>query len=425
MKIAVIGAGVVGIATAYELALDGHEVSVFEKNSAIAEESSFAISGVIATSFFHPLSTSAWPTEGWSVLGDGPSAISLTRYAHMRDIRWLWGWKRRPNAAIFKLRVEALHGFLHYSQARLHQLVQQNGLAYEATNGQLALVQSEAALAKLQRKLATLTALSVPFKVLTPDEARAKEPGIDAQFPVHAAVHFPQDETVNARQFAHTLKEQALALGVQFNFDCHVSHIGTGPSPCLAVQGRQGEVSFDQVVICTGVATAASAATAATAVAGLNENRIPLTMVHGYSISLPVRESLNAPVAAVFDCKTATQLVRLGNRIRVSGNYELGNRPASATALATRPLFHLLQTLFPGGAKFQQGTQIWKGTSTFTPDGLPLIGASTKTGVWLNIGHGHNGWAMASGSARLICDLISQKPPEIDSKTLSPNRFGH
>ena len=416
MKIAVIGAGVVGIATAYELALDGHEVSVFEKNSAIAEESSFAISGIIATSMIHPLASSAWPTEGWSLWGHGPSAISLTRSANMRDIRFLWNWKRRPDAANFRHRIETLHGVLRYSQGRLHQSVQENGLAFEATNGQLALLQSEAALASLQRKLTTLTALSVPFKVLTPEEARVKEPGIDPQFPVHAAVHFPQDETVNARQFAHTLKEQALARGVQFNFDCNVTQIAAGPSPRLSLQGREGEVSFDQVVICTGAATAS---------AGLNHNAIPLTLVHSYSISLPIRESLNAPAAAVFDCKTATQLVRLGNRIRVSGTCELGNRPASATALATRPLFHLLQTLFPGGAKFQQGTQIWKGASTFTPDGLPVIGASPAAGVWLNIGHGHNGWAMASGSARLVCDLISQKAPDIDANPLSPLRFGH
>ena len=212
----------------------------------------------------------------------------------------------------------------------------------------MALLNSEAAVEALQGKLAALKELDVPFKVLTPEQARGLESGLDPQFPIHTAIHFPQDETANARQFAHHLKDHAQALGVRFHFDALITHIKPGSAPDLVFTDGGAE-KFDHIVICTG---------AATQLEGLPTHRSPLTVVYSYSISLPVREALNAPSAAVLDYQTAIQVVRLGNRIRVSGAGELGARPAAVTPASTRPLFHALQTMFPGGAKFQQGITV-------------------------------------------------------------------
>ena len=279
----------------------------------------------------------------------------------------------------------------------------------------MALVQSELALDALGPKLEALKALDVRFNVLSPEQARALEPGLDAHFPLHAAIQFPGDEVANARQFCHSIKDEAIRLGVVFHFNASVAQLQAGARPSLLVAGSTSAHAFDAIVVCSG---------GADAIDGIGAARLPLTLVHGHSISLPVRESLHAPTSAVLDCRTGISVVRLGARIRVSGGGELGLRTRQTQSKGTRPLFHLLQTSFPGGASYQSGVQIWHGSSAFTPDALPLVGATSTPGIFLNIGHGHNGWAMACGSARLVTDLIAKKSTDIDATPLQPSRFG-
>jgi D-amino-acid dehydrogenase len=88
-----------------------------------------------------------------------------------------------------------------------------------------------------------------------------------------------------------------------------------------------------------------------------------------------------------------------------------------------KQLFQTLQSHFPGAADFSRSMQIWQGASIFSPDALPLVGPSETPGVWLNLAHGHNGWNMACGAARVLADLISGKAAEIDISKLNPRRF--
>jgi D-amino-acid dehydrogenase len=113
----------------------------------------------------------------------------------------------------------------------------------------------------------------------------------------------------------------------------------------------------------------------------------------------------------------------MGNRIRVSGGAELGGTPGSSTAKTTRLLFQTLHSHFPGAVDFSRSMQIWKGCSVFSPDALPLVGPSTHPGVWLNLAHGHNGWGMACGAARIIADQMAGRPSDIDATKLDPSRF--
>jgi D-amino-acid dehydrogenase len=143
----------------------------------------------------------------------------------------------------------------------------------------------------------------------------------------------------------------------------------------------------------------------------------------GQSISLRIREPLNAPRSAVYDAQSRTLIVRLGNRVRISGGAKLGETPLREDKALTNVLYKSLQHYFPGAAHLSEGVQTWSGTFNLTPDGLPAIGKTAVPHISLNVGHGPNGWAMAAGAANLLSAAITGRPAALDTIPFSPLRF--
>jgi len=173
------------------------------------------------------------------------------------------------------------------------------------------------------------------------------------------------------------------------------------------------------VVVCAGLESAALLRPL-----GL---RLPLVAVYGYSITAPLRH-LDAhpdlgPRSALMDEKYKVAISRLGLRVRVAGSAELGGAAQHHSEAAIATLYKVLNDWFPGAADLGR-MQHWKGARPMLPDGPPVIGASGRPGVWLNLGHGSSGWALACGSARLLADRLAGRPPEIDAAGLDIERFG-
>lgn len=411
MKIAVIGAGIVGICTAYELALDGHAVSVYERHGSVAEEASFACAGHLSPSLVHPLSFPHWPqASAWRALW-GSSGIALSRGTSLHDLRWITSWKARSRN--FLERFTAAHHLASYSLQRQLSLGAQANLEYEQSKGQLVLLDSQRALQHCQPRLDALKAQGVSAQLLTAEEARALEPALGGQAPLHAAIHFPQDAAGNCRQFAQLLKDRALDMGVVFYFATPVTALSH--TPTAQVHTHQGAQGFDHIVVC--------AAGGAAAMLGTALKHVPLARVGSYSLSAQIREPLNAPRSAVIDSHNHTAISRMGARIRVSGGAELGGSPGRMRPASTRLLYQALQTHFPGAADFSRSMQLWNSSSLFSADALPLLGPSGQAGIWLNLAHGHNGWAMACGSARILADQLGKRSPELDTALMLPSRF--
>jgi len=408
MKIAVIGGGIVGICTAYELTQDGHEVSVFERNTAVAQEASFACGGHLSASLSHPLAFAEPRTSSRFRALLHSSRISLHKGTSLSDLRWLLGWKTRGHDHLEKL--QAAYALASYSLAHQQMLAAQMGLIYECSEGNMLLWDSEAAWDKHLLRLAEMKEFGLVSELLTPDQARAKEPALQADFAFHGASYFPGDAVGNCRQFAHLLKDKLSQSATHLHFGCEVAAISQGKG--LQIQTADGAShSFDQLVVCTGGH-----------LPGLMAKAPPLTKVWSHSLTVPVRESLNAPRSAVQDMHQRISVARMGDRVRVTGGAELGAN-GTHNDQTLKHLYRTLNTLFPGAADYRRSAQVWKGASFFTPDGLPLIGASGAPGIWLNVGHGHNGWSMACGSARIVADLIANKPVELDTAKLAAARF--
>jgi D-amino-acid dehydrogenase len=149
-----------------------------------------------------------------------------------------------------------------------------------------------------------------------------------------------------------------------------------------------------------------------------------MVAVHGYSVSAPIREPLNAPRSAVMDERYKVAISRLGQRVRVAGSAELGGSLEHKRVSSLRTLYKVLHDWFPGAAQFSGGVQEWKGARPMLPDGPPILGASGVPGVWLNLGHGSSGWALSCGSARALADLVAQRTPALDLEGLGVERLG-
>ena len=412
MKIAVIGAGIVGMSTAYELAMDGHAVSVFERNASVAEDASFACAGHMGGGLLHPLSFPTWPLASRLRTLLAPSGIAVGRGTSLRDLRWLKAWKSPGND--FTERFACAQTLAAYSLQRLHTLTAQTSLVFEQSQGQLVLFLSEAEQQAQSGRLELLNQLGSVGKLLTPAVVRKLEPALDTHLAFHSGVYFAQDEFGNCRQFAHLLKEKLLESGAELHFSTPATALSGATGPQVQTLDK-GTLAYDQVVVCAG-------ATGADLLAP-ELKHMALTPVWSTSISAQIREPLNAPRSAVLDWHKQISIGRMGARIRVSGGAAVGHKPGQDHKEIQKQLFQTLQSLFPGAADFSRSMQIWQGASLFSPDALPLVGPAQSPGVWLNLAHGHNGWSMACGAARVLADQISGKPAEIDVARLNPSRF--
>lgn len=427
MRVAVIGAGIVGVTTAHALARDGHAVTVFERRGTVAEETSFANAGVVAPGYVTPWAAPGMPAKVLASLLSRHSPITLARPWAPGQLGWMWRWWRACSAPVWHANRSRMHRLARYSQQQLQQLTQDLQLGHEQRQGYMVLLRNEKALAQARGGLKLLAELGANFHLIDAAQARRIEPGLNAETPLHAAVHLPADLVGNCRQFALLLKTEAQRLGAQFKFHRSVIGLTADQQPsvrhtqALAHGGAAGapqEDRFDAVVVCAALGAPAL-------LRGLGI-RLPLVAVHGYSISAPLRQLEGhpelGPLAAVMDEQYKVAISRLGHRVRVAGSAELGGRLDHLRDDAIRTLYKVLDDWFPGCAQLGQ-VQRWKGARPMLPDGPPVLGASGAQGIWLNLGHGSSGWALSCGSAQVLADQLAGRPPAIDVEGLDIQRL--
>jgi D-amino-acid dehydrogenase len=417
MKVAVVGAGIVGVTTAYELAATGHEVTVFERRASVAEEGSFANAGVIAPGYVTPWAAPGMPWKVLSHLLARHAPVRVHASGLLRDLPWVWRWWRACRPLVHRANRQSMQQLARYSRERLLELTRSLHLDYEQTPGYVVLLRGERELAAAQGALALLREAGVAHHLVDAAGCRHVEPALNPATPLHAGIHLPQDGVGNCRQFAHLLKGEAQRLGVRFEFDTAVSDLTPGSRPALLTAAGACH-EFGAIVVCAGVQ-----ANALLKSAGL---RLPLAAVHGYSVTAPLRHvdglgSL-APRAALMDERYKVAISRLGQRVRVAGCAELGGPPGRLNTAVLRTLYQVLEDWFPGSALSQEAQQ-WKGARPMLPDGPPVLGASGAPGVWLNLGHGSSGWALACGSARVLAECVSGRTAPLDISRLGAERL--
>jgi len=358
----------------------------------------------------------------------------------------MWKWWRACRGSAYPANRRAMQRLALFSRERLHDITRRLKLDYERSEGCLVLLRTEQDLALAQPGLALLAEIGIKHSVLDPRKAIAAEPGLNSEMPLHAGIWLPDDEVGNCRQFAHLLRSEAQALGVRFRFHTEVQRLVPGQRPGLMLNATTPDDSeplstlvdstrtgfaptvpmpvepsneeADAIIVC-----AANASSALLSPLGL---KLPLAPVYGYSVTAPIRHDESqpdrGPRSAVMDEHYKVAISRLGSRIRVAGCAELGGSLAKHNPAALDTLYKVLNDWFPGVARLTHA-QRWKGARPMLPDGPPLLGASGIPGVWLNLGHGSSGWALACGSARVVADQLASRPPPVDTAELGIERL--
>jgi D-amino-acid dehydrogenase len=408
-----MGAGLAGVTTAWLLARDGHEVVVLEREPQVASGASFANGGIIAPSRAFP-----WPGPQmlptlFKALVRNDQAVRL-RWRLDPDF-WLWGLKFLAccNAASYARILEAKVRLVRYSQQQLAAIAADAGIEYgRLANGVLYLYRSAEALERGWRRAEGMRRLGFAIERLDAARAAQLEPGL-ARAALAGALYAPGDEAGDSALFCRELAKRAEALGVRFHLDCEIVGLDALDATVKAVLTRKGQVRGDAFVCALGVIAPRLREQFATP--------LPIYPVKGYSATVPVANPAAAPRHAGIDESRLVAFCPLGERIRITGGAEFAGYAKTHAPRDFERLYAAFEELYPGAADFR-AARTWACQRPMTPESTPRFGTGRHANLWYNVGHGHMGWAMAAGGARITADLVAGRKPEIDLEGLRIRR---
>jgi len=414
VRVIVVGAGIIGVCSAYYLRRAGHEVIVVERRTGVAQEASHANAGVLAPSYVGPWAQPGMPGKVFAYLFRAESPVVFRPSADPAFWNWLRLWLRECGLERYLRNKARMQRLAFYSQVQLRELRERHQLDYEQSTGYLQLFRADEDLARSEPTRRMLKELGVPHALLNAEQARRIEPALDPETMLAGALHLPDDETGNCAFFAQLLKEIAIRDGVEFRFDVDALRLATAAGRVDHLRTNAGDVRGDAYVVAGGVDSRSLLRPV-----GI---RLPLLAVKGYSATAPVAELGHAPTTGVMDEAYKVAITRLGKRLRIAGTAELGTRGMILRESALSTLLKVARDWFPSAATYRSA-QFWIGARPMLPDGPPVLGPTPLANLYLNTGHGSSGWAMACGSARLLADLISGRTPEIDLDGLTLDRY--
>ena len=414
MRVVVVGAGIIGVCTAYALRRAGFDVTVLERRSGVAQEASFANAGVMAPGYVGPWAAPGMPRKVLSYLLRPESPVVFRPSTSPALWRWLRRWLRECDLERYRRNRARMQRLAFYSQAELRAVRTLHTMEYEQATGYLQLFRTEQEVAASATTRALLVELGVRHALMDAAQCRTLEPALYPATPLAGGLHLPEDETGNCAYFAHQLKDIAVHEGVEFRFGVDVLGFDLAPGRIESVRTAAGAVRADAYVLAGGVDSALLLRHI-----GI---RLPLLAVKGYSATATITAFEHAPFISVMDETYKVAITRLGNRLRVAGTAELGTRGMELRDNALRTLLKVAHDWFPYATSFRQG-KFWIGARPMLPDGPPVLGRTPIGNLYLNTGHGSSGWVMAMGSARIVADVIAAREPAIDLDGLTLDRY--
>ena len=409
MKVLVLGAGVVGTATAWYLAQAGHEVSVVDRQPIPGKETSFANGGQISVSHAEP----------WA----NPHVLpQILKWLGREDAPLLWRWRADPAQLAWGLRflgqclpgrtrqnMAAIVAMALYSRSRLQALRRELALEYD---------QLERGILHIYTDTKEFSAAIQAARVMrdfgldrtTVDVAKCLEiePALaDARHQLVGGDYTASDESGDAHKFTRALAEHARAAGVDFQLNLTVDRIAPGGKQIagVLVHGEAGPslLTADAYVVALGSYSPLLLKSLAI--------NLPVYPAKGYSATLPLRDGTPAPTVSITDDEHRLVYSRLGNRLRIAGTAEFNGYNLDLNPVRCESLMQRTRQLFPK-VEIDGEPEFWCGLRPATPSNVPYIGRSRYSNLWLNTGHGTLGWTMACGSAAALADLMSGRRAE-------------
>ncbi len=403
MRVLVMGGGVVGVTTAYQLQLDGHEVVLLEAGEGVAQETSWGNAGMIA-----PGHSFVWssPKAPGILLKSLVLKDQALRFRPSLDPQ-LWAWSARFLAQCTEEKARrntiAKHQLAVYAQQTLHETLAREALDYDRNaRGILYFYRSAASLDRGVAHMKILEDDGQEIRVLDREGVLALEPSLRASgAPIAGGVYCPTDETGDCNKFTAALAALCTRRGAELRTGTRIIAIETEGDRVSGARTESGEtVRADAYVMALGNGSAALARTIGVT--------LPIYPIKGYSLTIPVGNHPAPPTVGSVDEDNLVAISRFGDRVRVTATAEFAGYDRSHKPADFDFMGRVVRELYPNGADYERAF-MWAGLRPMTPDNLPILGRKRHRNLFYNTGHGHIGWTMSHGTARLVADLVGGK----------------
>lgn len=410
MRVAVIGAGVIGVSTAWFLRQYGHEVVVIDRQPGPAQETSFANACQISVSYSEPWATPAAIPKliKWMSQDDAP--LLFRPRAEMQMMRWgmQFLWECQPGHV--RRNVQNMLAMSAYSRLTLQQLRDQLDLQYDQLEAGILRIfstpQSEqgAEIAELMRRFGCER---------LPQNAQGCvkiEPALGQyQSQITGGDYTPTDESGDVYKYTTQLADKAAQAGVSFLYNSEITRLNRKGSQVegieyIAADGKYSTLKADSYVLAAGSYSVQLAKQV-----GIFLNIYP---TKGYSATLPIIDPSKAPTVSITDDDYKLAISRIGDRLRVAGTAELAGYDRTLNPVRCNALVRRISELFPGACNLE-AAQFWTALRPSTPSNVPYVGQSAVKNLWLNTGHGTLGWTMGAGSGKAVAELMSGHDPQL------------
>ena len=420
MRIAVIGAGLMGAATALQLARDGHRVTLLDRRDEPGMETSYANGGLL-----HAGHSAPWNSPGivydlarWIGREDAPFLVRPSQLPRLAG----WGARFLANSRPerFARHVRANAALARYSIEELHRLREAEGLEFGGRGGGiLKIFREHAAMEKARRQADAAADRGVRCRLLNAAEVAEAEPALaEAARDLVGALHYLDDGCGDAHLFTQAAVARACEMQAEFRGGVDVVAIRRHGGRVAAVVTTDGELAVDACVLAAGSYSPGLARPL-----GL---RLPIYPVKGYSVTIPLEGAGPAPRLPFIDDARKIVVAVLGDRLRMAGTAELAG--FDTTVVRRRALGVRDQALasLPELARRLPRVEgeLWAGLRPMTADGPPILGSTPVAGLYLATGTGHLGWTFAAGAGRAVADVIGGREPAIDMAPYDVRRYG-
>jgi D-amino-acid dehydrogenase len=412
MKIIVLGAGVIGTASAWYLRQLGHEVTVLERQGGPALETSFANGCQISVSHAQPWANPATLMKILRDLGRADAPLLFRLRADPLQWRWCLRFVRECLPARVAANLRQIVAIADYSRRSLMALRAELGIEYDhLARGLLHFYTDPREFDKAVRAASAMRDLGCLRKTIDAAEVVRIEPalaGVRAQ--LVGGDFTDSDESGDVYKFTSTLACKGASAGIEFRYNTTVTRLLSEGDKINGVEiidgeGRHGVLRADAFVVALG-----SFSTALLAPLGI---RLDIYPGKGYSATYPILEPEAAPTVSLTDDGHKLVMSRLGSRLRVAGTCELNGYSRALDPIRCEAITRRVQALFPTACDYSS-VVYWTGLRPMTPSNVPYIGKTRYRNLYLNTGHGTLGWTMACGSGRALADMVSGRTPEVD-----------
>jgi D-amino-acid dehydrogenase len=406
MRVLVMGGGIVGVTTAYQLMQDGHEVVLVERREGAALETSWGNAGMIAPGHAFVWSSPQAPMILLKSLFMKNQAL---RFRPSADPRlWAWSWLFLRQCTEERARINTLrkHRLCVYSQKILHETIAGDALEYDRiSRGILYFHRTPESLERAVEHMRILADDGQEIRVLDRDQVVELEPSLAAASEkIAGGIYCPTDETGDCNKFASAIAAACERAGAEFRYDTTVLGFDLDGDRLAGVRTSQGGIQADVYVMCLGNDSPILARQLGV--------KLPIYPIKGYSLTIPVGNHRHPPTIGSVDENNLVAISRFGDRMRVTATAEFAGYDTGHTERDFDFMLGVASDLYPDGADYDRA-QRWAGLRPMTPEGTPIIGRSRHRNLYFNTGQGHMGWTMSHGSARITADLIAGRTPAI------------